>query len=148
MRAYVVPKGCKSIEEVRPGIERSEPQPAAGQVLVRVRAASLNYRDQAIAAGMYFTGPVSADTIPLSDGAGEVVAVGPGVARYKPGDRVAGTFFQPSDLPMPATLGVPLDGMLTELAVLPQDGSFRSLRRSPTRRQRVCRAQASPRGTR
>ncbi len=59
-----------------------------------MRAASLNYRDQAAITGNYFQ-PVTEDTIPLSDGAGEVIAVGDGVASLKVGDKVAGTFSQP-----------------------------------------------------
>src|SRR4029450_2767792 len=91
MKAYVVPAGAKSVAELRL-IERPDPHPAPGQVLVRVRAASLNYRDQAIAAGTYM-GSGGRDIIPLSDGAGEIAAVGSGVTRFKPGDRVAATVF-------------------------------------------------------
>src|SRR5688572_27631806 len=71
------------------------PTPGQGQVLVRVRAVSLNQRDLLVLRAQY--GPQGgADTsgrIPLSDGAGEVVQVGPGVTRFRAGDRVAGTFF-------------------------------------------------------
>jgi NADPH:quinone reductase-like Zn-dependent oxidoreductase len=92
-------------------------------VVVRVRAVSLNYRDQLVARGQYFGGTVSRDTVPLSDGAGEVLAVGPGVTRVAPGDRVAGTFFQPAaEGPGPATLGSPLDGMLAEQVLLHEEG--------------------------
>ena len=66
--------------------------PAAHEVLVRVRATSLNYRDLMIIEGRYGQ-PIRPGVIPLSDGAGEVVAVGAGVTRAKVGDRVAGTFF-------------------------------------------------------
>jgi len=118
MRAWIVPAGCHSLDEVRI-VERPAPEPGAGQVLVRVRATSLNYRDQAVVAGQYFGGAVSRDTVPLSDGAGEVQAVGSGVTRFKAGDRVLGTFFQPAP---PAALGSPLDGMLAELVVLHEDG--------------------------
>jgi len=125
MDAYIVPRGCREIEELRP-IRRPDPRPAAGQVLLRVRAASLNYRDQAIVAGTYAGGAVAEDTIPLSDGAGEVAEVGPGVTRFKPGDRVAGTFFQrpPSGFSSGgrAALGWPLDGMLAEQVLLDADG--------------------------
>ena len=75
--------------------------------------------------GQYFGGAVSRDTVPLSDGAGEVVAVGEGVTRFQLGDRVAGTFFQVwKDGPrafQPPVLGVPLDSVLCEFVVLHED---------------------------
>ena len=67
------------------------PTPGPGQALVRVRANSINYRDLLIAWGKYMRNPVTG-VIPLSDGAGEVAAVGPGVTRVAVGDRVAATF--------------------------------------------------------
>jgi NADPH:quinone reductase-like Zn-dependent oxidoreductase len=125
MRAYVVPAGCSDSCGIRL-VERPDPKLGPSQVLVRVRAASLNYRDQAIAAGTYIGGPLSRDTIPLSDGAGDVVAVGPGVTTFRPGDRVVATFNQipPNGSPFGARqpLGSPLDGMLAELVVLYEDG--------------------------
>jgi NADPH:quinone reductase-like Zn-dependent oxidoreductase len=79
-----------------------------------------------VVTGRYFGGPVNRDTIPLSDGAGEVAAVGAGVTRFKAGDRVAGTFFQVwrdgLHAPRRPALGVPLDGMLAEYAVLDENG--------------------------
>src|SRR4030095_5004680 len=84
MRAYVVPKGCSRVDQIGT-VERPDPQPGPGQVVVRVRAASLNSRDQAVVAGTYVGGAVNRDTIPLSDGAGEVTAVGAGVNRIGPG---------------------------------------------------------------
>ncbi len=126
MNAYVIRKGSTSLESLQHA-ERADPQPGPREILIRVRAASLNFRDQMILTGRYFGGPVNRDVIPLSDGAGEVVSVGPGVSRFKPGDRVAGTFFQvwieglPSGL-LP-TLGGPLDGMLAEHVVLHEDGA-------------------------
>src|SRR5260221_11731995 len=86
MRAYVMPAGCRSVDELRL-VERPDPRPGPGQVLVDVRAVSLNRRDQAIADGTYFGGTVKTDTIPLSDCAGEVAAVGSGVTRVARGDR-------------------------------------------------------------
>ena len=74
-----------------PGLRLAEqvvPQPGAGQVLVQMRACSLNYRDLIISKG------TSNGLVPLSDGAGEVTSVGAGVTRVKSGDRVAGIFYQ------------------------------------------------------
>jgi NADPH:quinone reductase-like Zn-dependent oxidoreductase len=74
----------------KPGLElHDEPVPTPGrhEVLIRVHAASLNYRDQAILDGQY-GGPTQKNGVPLSDGAGEVVSVGDGVTRAKVGDRV------------------------------------------------------------
>jgi NADPH:quinone reductase-like Zn-dependent oxidoreductase len=125
MRAFVVPSGCRSIDELS-RVDRPHPQLRPGQVLIRIRAASLNRRDQAIIAGTYFGKPVARDTIPLSDGAGEVTAVGDGVVRFKPGDRVATAFFQrpPDGSPFAeqAALGSPLDGTLADQMVAYEDG--------------------------
>ncbi|WP_375761011.1 NAD(P)-dependent alcohol dehydrogenase [Corallococcus exercitus] len=73
-------------------VEKPQPQPGPGQALVRIHAVSLNYRDLIITRGTY--PGLQLPLIPCSDGAGQVVAVGPGVTRVKPGDRVAPTFFQ------------------------------------------------------
>src|SRR5947209_6865919 len=70
-------------------VERPRPQVAAGEVLVRMRAVSLNFRDLLISKS-----PRTAPLVPLCDGAGEVVEAGEGVTRVKTGDRVAGTYFQ------------------------------------------------------
>jgi NADPH:quinone reductase-like Zn-dependent oxidoreductase len=109
--------------------DRPRPEPGHGEIVVRVHAAALNYRDQGVLRGIY--GYTRFPVIPLSDGAGEVAAVGPGVAEFEMGDRVAGTFFQTwTGGRMPAdasknSLGGQLDGMLTEYAVLPQRGAIR-----------------------
>ena len=98
-------------------VELPAPKPGPRQVLVKVAACSLNFRDLAIALGTYRM-PVKPSLIPLSDGAGEVVEVGDGVTRVKAGDRVAGCFFQRwIGGPMAAdthasALGGGLDGML------------------------------------
>jgi NADPH:quinone reductase-like Zn-dependent oxidoreductase len=125
MRAYVAPGGCQSIAELRK-VERPDPRPRAGQVLVRLRAASLNRRDQAIVTGTYFGQTTNRDLVPLSDGAGEVAEVGEGVTRFRTGDRVVASFFQtPPDGPLFATraaLGSPLDGTLVDQIALYEDG--------------------------
>ena len=72
-------------------VERPDPQPGPGQVLIRVRAVSLNFRDLLTVDGKY-NPKQKLPLIPCSDGAGEVVAVGDGVTRAKPGDRVCGIF--------------------------------------------------------
>jgi NADPH:quinone reductase-like Zn-dependent oxidoreductase len=107
-------------------VELPEPKAGPGQVVIRVRAVSLNYRDIMVATGNY--GDMRPPIIPLSDGAGDVVAIGEGVTRWKPGDRVAGLFFQgwhtgPFRREMGHTaLGGELDGMLAELVTLAEDG--------------------------
>ena len=73
--------------------QRPSPQPAAGEILVRIRASSINYRDLSTIEDPRPRG-IAYPRIPNSDGAGEVLAVGAGVTRFAPGDRVAGCFFQ------------------------------------------------------
>jgi NADPH:quinone reductase-like Zn-dependent oxidoreductase len=107
--------------------ERPDPAPGPGEVLVKVGASCINFRDFMMLQGLY-NPKQKLPLIPNSDGAGTVAAVGPGVARFKVGDRVAGIFSQgwhsgpPVREKMNAALGSPLDGMLTELRVLSQDG--------------------------
>jgi NADPH:quinone reductase-like Zn-dependent oxidoreductase len=103
--------------------QRPEPAPAAGQALLRMRAASLNYRDLLMVRGQY-NPKQSLPLIPCSDGVGEVVAVGEGVDRLKPGERVSPIFAtgwiggEPTPDKVRGTLGGPLDGTLAETMVL------------------------------
>jgi NADPH:quinone reductase-like Zn-dependent oxidoreductase len=126
MRAYQLPKGGAGIEALTQ-VDRPDPNPAYRQVLVKVKACSLNFRDYGIARGSYRM-PVRENVIPLSDGAGEVVEVGPGVRRFKIGDRVAANFFQrwPGGEPTAdvhaSALGGSIDGMLAQYALLEEDG--------------------------
>jgi NADPH:quinone reductase-like Zn-dependent oxidoreductase len=129
MRAYEL-RG-NGVETLIP-VERERPRPGPGQVRVRIRATSLNYRDLLVASGTYARGgPPRRPLVPLSDGAGEVVEVGPGVTRLRPGDRVAGAFFQrwvdgPFDAEKGASaLGGAVDGVLAEEVVLEADGAVK-----------------------
>ena len=103
-------------------VERPTPAVGPGQARVRVRAASLNYRDLLIAEGATRR---AKPIVPLSDGAGEVIEVGAGVTGLAVGDRVAGSFFptwldgELSDAHHAAALGGGWDGMLAEEVVLP-----------------------------
>jgi NADPH:quinone reductase-like Zn-dependent oxidoreductase len=124
MRAWQISSfGIDSLEFV----ERPAPSPGPGEVLVRLRAVSLNYRDLLMIQGIY-NPKLRLPRIPCSDGAGEVVAVGDGVTAWKPGDRVAGIFMQNwldgplTPLKARGALGGDIDGMLTESIVLKQSG--------------------------
>jgi NADPH:quinone reductase-like Zn-dependent oxidoreductase len=103
-----------------------DPRPGPYEVLMRVRASSLNYRDLMVLRGGG-RGPTKIGVIPLSDGAGEIAAVGDGVTRVRIGDRIAGCFhprwFGGPIKPEYLTdrLGANLDGMLSEYAVLSEE---------------------------
>ncbi|SFC27732.1 NADPH:quinone reductase [Kushneria avicenniae] len=126
MRLYTLPK-TDAISDLTLA-ERDTPRPARGQVLVRMRAASLNYRDLMVATGNYGAGGVAPDRIPLSDGAGEVVEVGENVTRVGVGDRVAGIFMQNwlggevNDSHPGSAMGGAIDGVLSEYVLFDQQG--------------------------
>ncbi|MDR3568665.1 MAG: NAD(P)-dependent alcohol dehydrogenase [Syntrophobacteraceae bacterium] len=102
------------------------PKPGLGQVLVKIKAASLNYRDQLVIAGKYPAKPLP--LIPFSDGSGEVIEVGESVTRWKAGDRVAGIFFQKwqsgrlDEIKANSALGGAIDGVLAEYVVFEESG--------------------------
>jgi len=102
--------------------EREKPSPKAGEVLVRVRASSLNFHDFAVVAGMI---RCPDGRIPMSDGAGVVEAVGEGVTRFKVGDEVLSLFFPNWDAgkpTLPRLIGVPgdnADGFAAEYVAMP-----------------------------
>lgn len=110
--------------------ERPDPQPGPGEVLVRMRANSVNFRDLSIVSD---PGPrgIAYPRVPNSDGAGEVVAVGDGVSRWQVGDRLCGTFFRDwvdggiTEEVMASALGGALDGVLAESVVFPQHALVR-----------------------
>ena len=125
MRAYQLPQGTGIDALVKADLPA--PKPGPRQVLIKVAACSLNFRDLAIALGTYRM-PTKPNLVPLSDGAGEVVEIGTGVTRVRVGDRVAGCFFQrwiggpPTADTHSSALGGSIDGMLREYAVLEEDG--------------------------
>ena len=108
-------------------IERPHPSPGYGQVLIKLRVVSLNYRDLMVVKGLYDPN-IPLPLIPCSDGVGEVVGLGEGVTRVKVGDRIAGIFFQKwlsgklTEEKTRSALGGAIDGLLAEYAVLHEDG--------------------------
>ncbi|WP_328924275.1 NAD(P)-dependent alcohol dehydrogenase [Streptomyces sp. NBC_00190] len=130
MRAYHLETFGDIEGIVRRDTGSAVPEPAGpADIVVAVRAASLNRRDLLILNGRYPL-PAVPGVVALSDGAGEVVAVGEAVTRFAVGDRVAGTYFPrwrsgritPDALDQP---GCTLDGMLAEYAVLDEQAAVR-----------------------
>ena len=101
---------------------RPDPVAGPGEILVRVRASSLNFHDYAVVAGIIKTPD---GRIPMSDGAGDVVAVGEGVTKFKVGDKVLSTFFpnwdagEPNGVRMVGVPGDGADGFAAELVAMP-----------------------------
>jgi len=108
--------------------DEEDRRPGPKEVAIRVRAASLNYRDLKVVEGAYEPNAIKPRVIPLSDGAGEVVEAGPGVTRVKVGDRVAAIFLQRwlagrvDPAYASSALGGPSDGVLAERIVLSEEG--------------------------
>ena len=124
MRAWQIPSfGIDSLEFV----DRPDLRPGPGEVLVRVRAVSFNYRDLMMVKGLY-NPKLKLPRVPCSDGAGEVMGVGPGVTAWKLGDRVAATFMlnwidgAATPAKVKGALGGDIDGMLAEHVVLAEKG--------------------------
>jgi NADPH:quinone reductase-like Zn-dependent oxidoreductase len=101
-------------------IDRPQPHPGRGEVLLRMRAASLNYRDLVVLRRGY--GPQTGELplVPVSDGCGVVAEVGQGVTRVAVGDRVCPSFFQGGK-----SLGGPLDGVLQQSMILAESFLFK-----------------------
>ncbi|MGI9073577.1 MAG: zinc-dependent alcohol dehydrogenase family protein [Bryobacteraceae bacterium] len=108
-------------------VDRKTPQPGTGEVLVRLTAASLNYRDYMVVQGTY-NPKLKRPMVPLSDGTGVIEETGSGVTRFKKGDRVAACFMQKwIDGPVNrekvlSALGGAIDGVLREFAVFSEQG--------------------------
>jgi NADPH:quinone reductase-like Zn-dependent oxidoreductase len=106
--------------------ERPQPRPGPGQVLVKMRACSLNFRDLLVVKGLY-NPKLPLPLVPLSDGAGEVAEVGAGVTRVKAGDRVAGLFMplwldgEVTEAKAKSALGAGVPGVLAEYVVFDQE---------------------------
>jgi NADPH:quinone reductase-like Zn-dependent oxidoreductase len=102
------------------------PEPGAGEVRIRIHAVSLNYRDQFILKGQFGSRLPDRDLVPVSDGAGEIDAIGSDVETWAVGDRVTGLYFAWLQGAPAGNLGFGLgslgeDGMLSEYIVLPVD---------------------------
>ncbi|MBB6733841.1 zinc-dependent alcohol dehydrogenase family protein [Cohnella zeiphila] len=128
MKAYWI-EGGFGFDHIKE-TDRPIPSPGPGQALIRMKAVSLNSRDIGVIEGFYEprrTKPL----IPVSDGVGEVVALGEGASKFRVGERVAAIFTQswtvgePTQANWTSTLGSPLDGLLAEYAVLSEDGLVR-----------------------
>ncbi|HVB47137.1 MAG TPA: NAD(P)-dependent alcohol dehydrogenase [Burkholderiales bacterium] len=107
---------------------RPDPRPGPGQVLLKMKAASLNYRDLFVLERGYGAHTGTLPLIPLSDGVGEVIEAGAGVTRVKAGERVCPCFNQgwiagkPNLERMSAIVGGPIDGTMADYMVLPEGG--------------------------
>ncbi|MDQ8728096.1 NAD(P)-dependent alcohol dehydrogenase [Bradyrhizobium sp. LHD-71] len=129
MKAYEL-LGPEGIDGLRL-VEKPIPAPGAGQVLVRLKAATLNYRDLLTVKGGYGSRQ-KFPLIPLSDGAGVVESVGAGVTTFAPGDRVIGSFFEgwlggePNPSKMRTSLGGAVDGVLCEYRLWPSQALVRT----------------------
>ena len=112
-------------------VDKPVPQAGPGEVLVRLKAATLNYRDLLTVKGGYGSRQ-KFPLVPVSDGAGVVEAVGAGVKHFAAGDRVIGSFFEswlggePSETRMRAALGGSVDGVLTEYRAFPAHALVRT----------------------
>jgi NADPH:quinone reductase-like Zn-dependent oxidoreductase len=126
MKSWLLERGGRESLHL---VDISEPKPGPDQILVRTKAVSLNYRDKLMIEDKYLR-PVVYPLVPGSDLAGEVVAVGSGVSRFKAGDQVVSIFRPkwlrgvPSSEATHGTLGGPLPGVLAEYVLLSEQGAL------------------------
>lgn len=142
-----------SISDLKLATVDKVPEPSAGQVLVKIHAVSLNYRDLLIAENKYPM-DLKDNVVPCSDGAGIVTAIGAGVQDFKVGDRVIGIFNQEhlegdtvNDRSFKSGLGGALDGVLTEYRVFRSTVWCTSLHQCPMKRLPRYHVQQLPPGT-
>src|SRR5947199_742343 len=129
MKAYELkgPDGAEGMALV----EKPRPIPGPGQVLVHLKAATLNFRDLLTVKGVYGSRQ-KFPLVPVSDGAGVIERVGPGVREFAAGDRVIGSFFEswiggePSETKMRSALGGAVDGVLCEYRIFPKHALVRT----------------------
>ncbi|MFX3633226.1 MAG: NAD(P)-dependent alcohol dehydrogenase [Candidatus Pristimantibacillus sp.] len=125
MKAYVIQGGFGLDHIVE--VDRAIPSPKRNEVLIRMKAVSLNSRDLGVIDGFYNPN-LNTPLIPISDGVGEIVALGENATKFKLGARVSGIFTQSwttgeaTRENWVSTLGSPLDGLLAEYVVLPEEG--------------------------
>jgi len=126
---YTVPGNPKGVGSLKLTSDQAIPEPGKGEVLMKIHAVALNYRDVALVNGNY---PSIPDVVPCSDGAGEVISVGEGVTKWKKGDRVIGQFTQTfinghydEEEYGKSALGGGCHGMLTEYKILADYGLVR-----------------------
>ncbi|MDQ0062543.1 zinc-dependent alcohol dehydrogenase family protein [Paenibacillus harenae] len=128
MKAYVIQGGFGLDHIVE--VDRAIPSPARNEVLIRMKAVSLNSRDLGVIDG-YYNPNLNTPLIPVSDGVGEIVALGEEATKFQLGERVSGIFTQSwktgeaTQENWVSTLGSPLDGLLAEYVVLPEEGLVR-----------------------
>lgn len=128
MKAYVIQGGFGLGHIVE--VNREIPKPARNEVLIRMKAVSLNARDLGVIDGFYNPN-LNTPLIPVSDGVGEVIALGEEATKFQLGERVCGIFTQSwttgeaTQENWVSTLGSPLDGLLVEYVVLPEEGLVR-----------------------
>lgn len=126
MHAYEI-RGAFGLDHLV-AVERPDPRPGPGEVLLAMRAASLNYRDLLTVQGKY-NPKQPLPLVPCSDGVGEVIELGAGVTRFQVGDRAVPVFAQrwlggePTRERLRSTLGGPLDGTLAEQMVVPAEAA-------------------------
>jgi len=126
MRVFQV-EGDWGIQNLKISV-RPDPTPGPGQVLLRMRASSINYRDPIVPERGYGSQSGELPLIPVSDGVGDVIEVGAGVTRVKVGDRACPAYFQtwisgePNANRLTHSLGGPLDGTMSELMCLSEEG--------------------------